>query len=107
LTGGTGASVPTATATSPLASPIDVNLDGTGESLDRDIGASSTDVPKAASGEFDSVTPVPEAFPMTAGSPENDGGLGTLTILGIVLGVLLAAALIGSIAASRLARKTP
>lgn len=100
---GGGGSVPTnAAAPTPLASG------GTSQNLDRDIGASPTDIPKIAmSGQFDSATPVPEAAGPAYDAAADDDGLGTLTIIGLVLGVLLAAALIGSIAASRLARKTP
>lgn len=102
-----GVSVPTEAAT-PAESPVDVTSGGTDENLDRDGGASPTDIPKIAmSGEFDSATPVPEANALADDSAERDGGLGTLTIVAIVLGILLAAAFIGSIAASRLARKTP
>ena len=99
LTGAAGVSVPTEDATA-AQSPPDEFLDG-------DVGASTTDIPKAASGEFDSATPLPETASLASDSAADDSGLGTLTIVAIVLGVLLAAALIGSIAASRLARKTP
>lgn len=99
-------SVPTEPA-GPAASPVDVSSGETDGNLDRDDNASATDIPKAVSGEFDSATPVPGADSLAYDSTEGDSSVGTLTIVAIVLGVLLAAALIGSIAASRLARKTP
>lgn len=81
---------------SPVSAVIqDLNGDGVVDEAD------SLDADKSASG-------VPEDAPVReAASDDADGdGASALTIVAIVLGVLLAAALIGSIAASRLSQKT-
>jgi hypothetical protein len=70
-----------------------------------DMGIDSTDLPLGRTGSESTDTGDMEAAGRDMAA-ENGGGTGTLTIVAIVLGVLLGAALIGSIAASRLAQKT-
>jgi hypothetical protein len=107
---GGGVAVLPSTVAAPSGEPLVVPTpgatayDSTGS--EQDLHSPASDVPKAVSGGLGSATPVPEAAGSSSASGES-GGADTLTIVAIVLGVLLAVALIGSIAASRLARNTP
>lgn len=94
--------VPPDLITTPVPSPEDIV---SGQNLD--IVSSATEPAKAANAD-DLSTAGAEGEALAGDSAsDNGGGASPLTIVAIVLGVLLGASLIGSIAASRLSRKTP
>ena len=92
--------VPPDAVTTPEPSPEDIVSD--------EDGFESSTVPaKAANADDISTTGTGDEAPAGDDASNGGGGTSALTIAAIVLGVLLGASVIGSIAASRLSRRTP
>jgi hypothetical protein len=93
--------VPPDAVTTPAPSPEDIV---SGQDLD---GNSSATEPAKAANDDVSTAGAEDEVPAGDSASDNGGGASALTIVAVVLGVLLGASVIGSIAASRLSRKTP